>query len=228
MELPSALLSTSLKKKIKTLPRKNFLYFRKRNFLAPRLKNSVYFRKWNSLAPRLKNSLYFRKWNFLAKIKKILIFSQKSFSWISGNETFFKKTSYISGRNFWARKIKKPALEKFIKFSQNMFFLHFGKWNFLLFSMKRFSCKRFAALRIEKFRKIKKNPLWKNAIFWEMELSSHKLKKNSYISGGKFKVPSLNFFFILYFLLVLQEFLKINLYILHHNILHQNYNKKLQ
>ena len=101
-----------------------------------------------------------------------------------------------------------------------MFFLHFGKWNFLLFSMKRFSCERFAALRIKKFRKIKKNPLWKNVIFWEMELSSHKLKKNSYFSGGKFKVPSLNFF--KYFLLVLQEFLKINLYILHHN-----YNKKL-
>ena len=34
------------------------------------------------------------------KIKKVLIFSQKSFSYISGNGTFFKKTSYISGGNF--------------------------------------------------------------------------------------------------------------------------------
>ena len=166
---------------------------------SSKIKKFRIFQEMELSSSKIKKFLIFQEMELSSsKIKKILIFSQKYFSWISGNETFFKKTCYISGRNFWTWKIKKPALEKFIKFSQNMFFLHFGKWNFLLFSMKRFSCKRFATLRIKKFRKIKKNPLWKNVIFWEMELSSHKLEKNSYISGGKFKVPNLNFFYIFF------------------------------
>ena len=47
-------------KKSKKSTQKNFLYFRKWNFLAAGLKNFLYLRKWNFLAPRLKIFLYFR------------------------------------------------------------------------------------------------------------------------------------------------------------------------
>ena len=49
MQLPGALFSPTSKIS-KHLPRKNFLYFRKWNFPAPRLKNFLYFWKSNLLA----------------------------------------------------------------------------------------------------------------------------------------------------------------------------------
>ena len=53
-----------------------------------------------------------------SKIKKVLIFSQKSFSYISGNGTSLK-TSYISGGNFPSSKNKKTKSEKISYFSGN-------------------------------------------------------------------------------------------------------------
>ena len=106
MELSSELLSLC-SKKIKKKISPNVSYFRKWNFLPPRLKKILCFRKWNFLVPRLKSFLYFQKWYFLAshffifweenfhaqKIKKMhldffFIFLQKKNSYILGNETF--------------------------------------------------------------------------------------------------------------------------------------------
>ena len=47
------------------------------------------------------------------KIKKIFIFSQKIFPYVSGNATL------------------QPSLKKLLKFFEEKRFLHFGKWNFL-------------------------------------------------------------------------------------------------
>ena len=78
-----------------------------------------------------KNSLYFGKWNFLAlRLKKFLYFPEKSVSYISGNGTFLKIISYISGGNFPSSKnLKNPLLKSF---------LCFGKCNFLVPSLKNF------------------------------------------------------------------------------------------
>ena len=57
-----------------------------------------------------------------------------------------------------------------------------------------------------------------------MELSSPKLKKLLIFQEGTLKPQALKNF--LYFFLIFEEFLKINFYILHHNVLHQNYYKK--
>ena len=89
------------------------------------------------------------------KIKKVLTSSQKRFSYILGNGTFLKKTSYISGRNFRVRKIKKSLLQKtsYI-FSKKKCFSHIlGKRSLLYFLKKR-----------------------------EMELSNPKNKKNQEIT----------------------------------------------
>ena len=70
------------------------------------------------------------------KIKKVLTSSQKRFSYILGNGTFLKKTSYISGRNFRVRKIKKSLLQKtsYIFSKKKMLFSYFGKEIFVIFS----------------------------------------------------------------------------------------------
>ena len=88
----------------------------------------------------------------------------------------FKKTCYISGRNFPSSKNKKAHSKK-------------------------------------------------NLIFREMKLSCPKLKKLLYFRN--FKVPSLkkNILFLIFLknklIICFLLFLKINLYIIHHNILHQ-------
>ena len=53
-------------------------------------------------------------------------------------------------------------------------------------------------------QKIKKFTLKKFSLFEKMELSRRKLKKNSYISGRNFKVPSLKKFLI-FFLIFLKK-----------------------
>ena len=97
--------------------------------------------------------LYFRKWNFQAlRLKKYLIFSEKSFSYISGNRTFQEMElssskiklflyfciwnflasyfSYIPGRNFPSSKSKKKTLWKSL--------LYFRKTNFIAPSLTIF------------------------------------------------------------------------------------------
>ena len=72
-------------------------------------KISWYFRKCNFMTPRLKNSLYFRKWNFLALILKKFIYILK------GNHSlyFWKlnplKTYSTSGSNFPSSKNEKKT-----------------------------------------------------------------------------------------------------------------------
>ena len=62
--------------------------------------------------------------------------------------------------------------------------------------------------------KNKKKPAQKKAflIFQEMKLSSHKLRKNSYISGGNFKSPKLNKLFYIFSYCFLYIFHNKNLY----------------
>ena len=100
MELLSALLSPSSKKKQKNLSRKNFSYFREWNFLAPRFKDSLYFKKLNFQAIILRNVLYFLKrklflyfgkWNSLRfqemdTPKKFLRFQETELFYIWENE----------------------------------------------------------------------------------------------------------------------------------------------
>ena len=50
---------------------------------------------------------------FNPNIKK---FSEKSFSYISGNETFFKKILIFQEGTFQAQKIKKPKFSKILRF----------------------------------------------------------------------------------------------------------------
>ena len=64
-------------------------------------------------------------------------------------------------------------------FLQPVFFFYFGKWNFLALSIQNFR------REFSEFKKIKETALKKFLIFEKMELSSLKLKKNSYISSGK-------------------------------------------
>ena len=63
-------------------------------------------------------------------------------------------------------------------FLQPVFFL-FWKWNFLALRIQNFR------REFSEFKKIKETALKKFLIFEKMELSSLKLKKNSYISSGK-------------------------------------------
>ena len=133
IELPSTLLSPSLKKK--STPKK-FLIFKEWNFLAPRLKNSLYFRKWNFLALILRNFLYFlkRKLSYIWKIElfyisgngnpeKFLIFQETELFYTSENgnhETelflYFRKQKHkklliFQEVTFTAQKMKKAYSE---------------------------------------------------------------------------------------------------------------------
>ena len=82
MELPSPLLSPNLKKFKKNPLGKSFLYFRKWNFLAPRLKHFSYFRKMKP--PK---TSYISGSN--SKMKKNTHSEKTSYiSYISGNGTF--------------------------------------------------------------------------------------------------------------------------------------------
>ena len=115
---------------------KNYLYFRKWNFLALILGNFLYFLK-------RKLSLYFGKWKFYilgnGNPEKISnIFSKESFFCISGNGN--SKKTQISGSNFPCLKnekkntFKKTSRKKFLIFSQKKLFLCFRKGNILIFS----------------------------------------------------------------------------------------------
>ena len=130
---------------LKIFPWKNFLYFF--------LKKST---------PKV---LIFLEMEFSgSKIKNFLIFSQKSFSYISGNGT-----SYILGGNFPSSKSKKTHSEFlfFLYFKKlKRFFLYFGKWNFPTLVLKSF------------FYFLKKN--------FSYILGNETLWKISYISGGNF------------------------------------------
>ena len=100
---------------------------------------------------------------------------------------------------------------------------------FKICSLKKYIFK-MAFLKIDVFKialKLKNRkwiPLKRTS--WEIKLSSCKLKMNSYILRGNFKVPSLKNFVLNKFIIFLLLFLKINLYIFDHNILHQNLHSK--
>ena len=81
----------------------------------------LYFGIWNFLIfSQKKVFLVFREMKlFCPKINNFLIFSEKRFSYISGNRTFYPKE---------LSKLEKKTLEKF--------FLYFGKWSFLATSLK--------------------------------------------------------------------------------------------
>ena len=116
------------------LPRKKLLYFRKWNFLAPRLKNFLYFRKSNFLAsyfsyiswrnsPSSKNKKtsfwwnfsYFWKWNFLTQsLKSFLNFLKKAF-------LIFGKLKHLKYFLYFKRKLselKKSTLKKRLIFRE--------------------------------------------------------------------------------------------------------------
>ena len=101
------------------------------------------------------------------KKKYLIFFPIRSFSYISGNGTFYTKDFlkkkfflYFGKWNFLA-----PKLKTLLYFFRKKLFLYFGKGNFL-------------ALRTFRAQKVKKNPTLKTfLIFQEMELSSPKLKK---------------------------------------------------
>ena len=118
-----------------------------------------------------------------------------------------------------------------------IFFLYFGQLNFLAWKLKKvflyFRKSNFLKKilifqeRTFQVRKIKKNPLWKenSYISGKMELSSPKIKIFLYFR----KIPSLKELLILFLIVLRNKFiifflllLKINPYIFHHNILHEN------
>ena len=160
MELPGALLCLNSKKQKKSL-QKYFLYFRKWNFLAPRLKNFLCFRKWNALDPIcsffpelelsiLLSFLYFRKEisglekrttekkplskSFLYFLETpVLIFWETKFSTLKNKK--FQKKIFASSKNK-----NNPVLKSF---------LHFVKWNFLARRMKRFLYFRRGLAKLE-------------------------------------------------------------------------------
>ena len=87
---------------------------------------------------------------------------------------------------------KKPALQKFVIFSQKKHFLYFGKRNFLIFSLKKFFLFIFPKMVLfslknkklleETFQaqEIKKPTLKEFLVFQEIELSSLKPKNILY------------------------------------------------
>ena len=112
-----------------------------------------------------------------------------------------KKISY-----FFA---KKPALEKFLIFSQKNVFLHVSENG--TFSEKCFSyiSGNFLALRLKDFRRghseLKKRPILKKfLLFWEMKPSSPRIKNFLIFQEGtsKFQAEKNNF---LYFFLFFQK-----------------------
>ena len=116
MELLGSFLRLILKK---TTP-KNLLYFRKWNFLAPRLKKFLYFRKYMNFLASYFSYVLRRKFTSSKKYKKrrseniSYIFSKSSIRYISRNRTF----SY---------------------FLKKQHSVYFEKQNFLIFSKKFFS-----------------------------------------------------------------------------------------
>ena len=79
-------------------------------------------------------------------------------------------------------------------------FLYFRKWK-LLKTLLTFQEGTSRAQKIKKFT------LKKFSLFEKMELSRRKLKKNSYISGRNFKVPSLKKFLIFFLIFLKNEFI---------------------
>ena len=134
-----------------------------------------------------KNSLYFRKWNFLALVlnKKILICSQKKVFLIfpEMNPALFtpRKISYTSGNG-------NPEKASFI-FSKESFYYILGNGNhekLFYISERNFPCS-----------KNEKDLLLKSFLFFkEMDFSSHKLKRTSYISETNLQgLKIINLFF---------------------------------
>ena len=80
--LPDALFSPSQKKQKKIRPEKNFLYFRKLNFLNLRSKNLLYFLK-------RKLFFYFRKWNAALSGLRYKNFSLKKFTKITARKNIY-------------------------------------------------------------------------------------------------------------------------------------------
>ena len=86
--------------------------------------------------------------------------------------------SYILGRNFWVRKIKKiPLWKNFFYFLEKQLFLYFGNGTFLYFLKKKvsliFRVMELYITKTKKFqkvtfwdRKINKKQLWKNFLYF--------------------------------------------------------------
>ena len=98
----------------------------------------------------------------------------------------------------FSSKIKKLLISS----QKKKFFLYFGKWNFLALTVKNFLYFRKELSGLEKLKKI---TLKKFLIFWEMELSSLKIKnfliffqiKNLlYFRRRTCKAPSFLYFYI--------------------------------
>ena len=110
MELLGSFLRLILKK---TTP-KNLLYFRKWNFLAPRLKKFLYFRKYMNFLASYFSYVLRRKFTSSKKYKKrrseniSYIFSKSSIRYISRDRTFsyFLKNFFLL---FWKTK---PSITK--------------------------------------------------------------------------------------------------------------------
>ena len=79
-------------------------------------------------------------------------------------------------------------------------FLYFRKWK----PLKTLLTFQEGTSRAQK---IKKFTLKKFSLFEKMELSRRKLKKNSYISGRNFQVPSLKKFLIFFLIVLKNEFI---------------------
>ena len=85
-------------------PKTFFLYFRKCNFIAPRLKNLVK----NFLALRLTTFLYFRKLNFLTP--RLKDFHKGTFRARKTKKNNFVKLPYILENGTFYHKVKKVLI----------------------------------------------------------------------------------------------------------------------
>ena len=111
MELPDALLSPG-SKNFKNPPRKSFLYFRKWNFLARRLKKVLYFKKWNSLTSYFsyilkRNFPNSKKKNKKPTLKGFLIFWEMELSSPNIKKVFLylsKELAKLKTKNFCLRE----------------------------------------------------------------------------------------------------------------------------
>ena len=119
------------------------------------------------------------------------------------------------------KQTNKKRLKNFLYFLKNKNLLsYFGKQNFLIFpkiELSRWKTKKFQEGTFQ-VQKVKNPTLKEFLIFWEIEFSSPKLKKLLI-----FQEETLKTFLIYIYFFIFKEILKISLYILHHNILHQNY-----
>ena len=133
---------------------KNFLIFSEMELSRPKIKTFLILSNPNLKLFPEKNLfwkicyifLYFWKWNFLApRLKILLYFPKKSFSYMSRNRLYFTTlASNFPWEKFLIFFLEKRSLWKSL--------LYFGKWNFLVSSLRNFLYLRRELAKPEKQR----------------------------------------------------------------------------